>query len=88
MAEGAPLLREYGLNTHRGFESLSLRQIYKSRYSLLLQAARIINKAPVAQLDDVQDAQVSRQAGGRERLEYGNSKSCMIVVIELSKYQF
>ena len=25
-AEGAPLLREYGLNTHRGFESLSLRQ--------------------------------------------------------------
>ena len=27
MAEGAPLLREYGLKTHRGFESLSLRQI-------------------------------------------------------------
>ncbi len=26
MAEGAPLLREYGLKTHRGFESLSLRQ--------------------------------------------------------------
>ncbi len=27
MAEGAPLLREYGLKTHRGFESLSLRQL-------------------------------------------------------------
>ncbi len=26
MAEGAPLLREYGLKAHRGFESLSLRQ--------------------------------------------------------------
>ena len=25
-AEGAPLLREYGLKAHRGFESLSLRQ--------------------------------------------------------------
>ena len=25
MAEGAPLLREYGLIAHRGFESLSLR---------------------------------------------------------------
>ena len=25
VAEGAPLLREYGLKTHRGFESLSLR---------------------------------------------------------------
>ena len=30
MAEGAPLLREYGLKAHRGFESLSLRQIQKS----------------------------------------------------------
>ena len=27
VAEGAPLLREYGLKAHRGFESLSLRQI-------------------------------------------------------------
>ena len=27
MAEGAPLLREYGLKAHRGFESLHLRQI-------------------------------------------------------------
>ena len=27
MAEGAPLLREYGLIAHRGFESLSLRQL-------------------------------------------------------------
>ena len=36
VAEGAPLLREYGA-THRGFESLSLRQ----------------NSAPVAQLDRV-----------------------------------
>ena len=26
MAEGAPLLREYGLKAHRGFESLPLRQ--------------------------------------------------------------
>jgi hypothetical protein len=26
VAEGAPLLREYGLITHRGFESLPLRQ--------------------------------------------------------------
>ncbi len=25
MAEGAPLLREYGLKAHRGFESLPLR---------------------------------------------------------------
>ena len=31
MAEGAPLLREYGLKAHRGFESLSLRQIYQDR---------------------------------------------------------
>ena len=30
MAEGAPLLREYGLKAHRGFESLSLRQIPKA----------------------------------------------------------
>ncbi len=29
MAEGAPLLREYGLKAHRGFESLSLRQKIK-----------------------------------------------------------
>ena len=27
VAEGAPLLREYGLKAHRGFESLPLRQI-------------------------------------------------------------
>ncbi len=27
MAEGAPLLREYGLIAHRGFESLPLRQL-------------------------------------------------------------
>ena len=26
--EGAPLLREYGLKAHRGFESLSLRQFH------------------------------------------------------------
>ena len=26
-AEGAPLLREYGITSHRGFESLSLRQL-------------------------------------------------------------
>ena len=31
MVEGAPLLREYGLKAHRGFESLSLRQIYQDR---------------------------------------------------------
>ena len=37
MVEGAPLLREYGPKVHRGFESLSLRQI----------------NAPVAQLDRV-----------------------------------
>ncbi len=30
MAEGAPLLREYGSKAHRGFESLPLRQIQKS----------------------------------------------------------
>ena len=29
MAEGAPLLREYGSKAHRGFESLSLRQYTK-----------------------------------------------------------
>ncbi len=29
MAEGAPLLREYGLKAHRGFESLSLRHNIK-----------------------------------------------------------
>ena len=39
VAEGAPLLREYGLITHRGFESLPLRQVEKN--------------APVAQLDRV-----------------------------------
>ena len=38
MVEGAPLLREYGSKAHRGFESLSLRQI---------------KEAPVAQLDRV-----------------------------------
>ena len=27
VAEGAPLLREYGLKAHRGFESLPLRQL-------------------------------------------------------------
>ena len=37
MVEGAPLLREYGAKLHRGFESLSLRQL----------------NAPVAQLDRV-----------------------------------
>ena len=30
MAEGAPLLREYGLKAHRGFESLPLRHIQKN----------------------------------------------------------
>ena len=39
MAEGAPLLREYGAIPHRGFESLSLRQRFRC--------------APVAQLDRV-----------------------------------
>ncbi len=29
MAEGAPLLREYGLKAHRGFESLPLRHMNK-----------------------------------------------------------
>ncbi len=37
VVEGAPLLREYGTKSHRGFESLSLRQC----------------RAPVAQLDRV-----------------------------------
>ena len=39
MVEGAPLLREYGTKSHRGFESLSLRQFNSN--------------APVAQLDRV-----------------------------------
>ncbi len=30
VAEGAPLLREYGSKAHRGFESLPLRQIQKT----------------------------------------------------------
>ena len=34
MAEGAPLLREYGLIAHRGFESLSLRHVVKYREGL------------------------------------------------------
>ncbi len=33
---------------------------------------RRTNNAPVTQLDDVQDAQVSREAGRLERLEYDN----------------
>ena len=32
MAEGAPLLREYGLIAHRGFESLSLRHFLNDLY--------------------------------------------------------
>ena len=32
MAEGAPLLREYGLKAHRGFESLSLRHYLQALY--------------------------------------------------------
>ena len=31
VAEGAPLLREYGSKAHRGFESLSLRHISQLR---------------------------------------------------------
>ena len=31
MAEGAPLLREYALIAHRGFESLPLCQLYLNR---------------------------------------------------------
>ena len=37
MAEGAPLLREYGLIAHRGFESLSLRH-HVVKYLNCLQA--------------------------------------------------
>jgi hypothetical protein len=40
VVEGAPLLREYGTKSHRGFESLSLRQ-------------NVHRNAPVAQLDRV-----------------------------------
>ncbi len=29
MVEGAPLLRAYGTKSHRGFESLSLRHLFK-----------------------------------------------------------
>ena len=39
VVEGAPLLREYGTKSHRGFESLPLRQYHQN--------------APVAQLDRV-----------------------------------
>ncbi len=31
MVEGAPLLREYGLKAHRGFESLPLRHVHTRR---------------------------------------------------------
>ena len=31
-AEGAPLLREYGLITHRGFESLPLRHLFNGLF--------------------------------------------------------
>jgi hypothetical protein len=41
-----------------------------------------LNNAPVAQLDEVQDAQVSREAGRRERLEYSNANRCRIGVIK------
>ncbi len=36
MAEGAPLLREYGLIAHRGFESLSLRHYPNSIFFRML----------------------------------------------------
>ena len=36
MAEGAPLLREYGLIAHRGFESLSLRHVLSQPFTGLL----------------------------------------------------
>ena len=34
VVEGAPLLREYGTKSHRGFESLSLRQRICARSSV------------------------------------------------------
>lgn len=58
MAEGAPLLREYGdQNLHRGFKSLSLRQTLALAY-----ASNKFSNAPVAQLDRVP----GYEPGGRE----------------------
>ena len=37
VAEGAPLLREYGLKAHRGFESLPLRHICKCLFYVSFQ---------------------------------------------------
>src|SRR5262249_40610981 len=39
VVEGAPLLRVYGSKAHRGFESLSLRQLSNSPAILMLSAA-------------------------------------------------
>ncbi len=62
MAEGAPLLREYGLIAHRGFESLSLRHFNYLTDSFKENIISGLLKAPVAQLDRVP----GYEPGGRE----------------------
>src|SRR5690606_21297116 len=61
-AEGAPLLREYGgLNLHRGFESLPLRQPLMSG-----------QHAPVAQLDRASDYGSEGQEFESSRAHHAN----------------
>ncbi len=53
MAEGAPLLREYGSKAHRGFESLPLRHFFCLTQLCHLGIILPPISAPVAQLDRV-----------------------------------
>ncbi len=46
MAEGAPLLREYGSKAHRGFESLSLRHTVWSLLSVSAETTHLSNYPP------------------------------------------
>ena len=51
MAEGAPLLREYGLTAHRGFESLSLRQISQHKGPLFVPLSCLMSTTTEKEID-------------------------------------
>ena len=67
MAEGAPLLRAYGLIAHRGFESLSLRHISKAPHGAFdICGAGRLDESPLVRAERRRRETTSASAGGPE----------------------
>ena len=68
MAEGAPLLREYGLKAHRGFESLSLRHNTTTEKEIDYQAYMRENPSDMPNIIHGPEAREKRREAAMKRI--------------------